>query len=58
MTRTKCWRNMQEMTRGGSTFQLASGDPPYTPRADFQGGSDDAVLRSVSPRLGIEPTRP
>jgi aryl-alcohol dehydrogenase-like predicted oxidoreductase len=28
---------------------------PYTPRADFQGVSDEAALRSMSARLGIEP---
>jgi aryl-alcohol dehydrogenase-like predicted oxidoreductase len=32
-------------------------EAPYTPRADFQGVSDDAVLARISARVGIEPAR-
>jgi aryl-alcohol dehydrogenase-like predicted oxidoreductase len=30
---------------------------PYTPRNDFQGVSDDAVLARLSAQLGIKPAR-
>ncbi|HXA73165.1 MAG TPA: aldo/keto reductase [Acidimicrobiales bacterium] len=35
--------------------ELWSLQVPYTPRADFQGEADDAVLRGISAQLGIEP---
>ena len=35
--------------------EVRSLQAPYTPRADFQGVSDDAALRGISTRLGIEP---
>jgi aryl-alcohol dehydrogenase-like predicted oxidoreductase len=37
--------------------EAASLEAPYTPRADFQGVSDDAVLARISARVGIEPAR-
>jgi aryl-alcohol dehydrogenase-like predicted oxidoreductase len=35
--------------------ELWSLQVPYTPRADFQGEADDAVLKGISAQLGIEP---
>jgi aryl-alcohol dehydrogenase-like predicted oxidoreductase len=35
--------------------ELWSLQVPYTPRADFQGETDDAVLKGISAQLGIEP---
>ncbi|MGP0030856.1 MAG: aldo/keto reductase [Acidimicrobiales bacterium] len=37
--------------------EVAQLEGPYTPRADFQGLSDNAALGLISARLGIEPTR-
>ncbi len=37
--------------------EVAALEAPYTPRADFQGVSDDAVLARLSARLGIKPAR-
>jgi len=37
--------------------EVAALEAPYTPRADFQGVSDDAVLARISARLGIKPAR-
>ena len=36
---------------------MAELEAPYTPRADFQGISDDAELARISARLGIRPAR-
>jgi aryl-alcohol dehydrogenase-like predicted oxidoreductase len=38
-----------------SDDEVAELEAPYTPRADFQGVSDDAELGRLSARLGIEP---
>jgi diketogulonate reductase-like aldo/keto reductase len=39
--------------------EVDSLERPYTPRYDFQGVSDDAVLARISARLGIKPaTKP
>jgi diketogulonate reductase-like aldo/keto reductase len=38
--------------------EVAALETPYTPRPDFQGVSDDAVLRGISTRLGIDPAGP
>jgi hypothetical protein len=35
--------------------EAAKIEAPYTPRYDFQGISDDAVLARISARLGIKP---
>ena len=35
--------------------EAAELEAPYTPRADFQGVSDDAELGRLSARLGIRP---
>jgi Aldo/keto reductase family len=35
--------------------EVAELEAPYTPRADFQGVSDDAELARISARLGIRP---
>jgi hypothetical protein len=35
--------------------EVAHLEQPYTPRYDFQGVSDDAVLASISARIGIKP---
>jgi aryl-alcohol dehydrogenase-like predicted oxidoreductase len=35
--------------------EVAELEAPYTPRADFQGVSDDAELTRISARLGIRP---
>ena len=35
--------------------EVARLEQPYTPRYDFQGVSDDAVLASISARIGIKP---
>ena len=37
--------------------EVAEIEAPYTPRADFQGISDDAELARISARLGIRPAR-
>ncbi len=37
--------------------EMAELEAPYTPRADFQGISDDAELARISARLGIRPAR-
>jgi aryl-alcohol dehydrogenase-like predicted oxidoreductase len=35
--------------------EVARLEQPYTPRYDFQGVSDDAVLASISARIGVKP---
>jgi 1-deoxyxylulose-5-phosphate synthase len=35
--------------------EVARLDAPYTPRYDFQGVSDDAVLARIPARIGIKP---
>jgi 1-deoxyxylulose-5-phosphate synthase len=37
--------------------EAATLEAPYTPRYDFQGVSDDAVLARISARIGIKPAR-
>jgi aryl-alcohol dehydrogenase-like predicted oxidoreductase len=35
--------------------ELSTLEAPYTPRTDFQGVSDDSLLRGISAEIGIEP---
>jgi len=35
--------------------EAATLEAPYTPRYDFQGVADDAVLARISARIGIKP---
>lgn len=37
--------------------EVAALGAPYTPRHDFQGISDDAMLACISARFGIKPAR-
>jgi 1-deoxyxylulose-5-phosphate synthase len=35
--------------------EVSALEAPYTPRHDFQGISDDAVLARISAKIGIKP---